>query len=284
MNFDQLNQDFSSLSSHLLYPRLYSLFDTYVYARRELSLRDRRYTLSTLRVSASRYRTTVFLLAGKEREEVLDFDFTISPFMHLRVFSCKNQEFLEILASTTEGTVATTVELNYSRVTCEKLSTNVSLLKNIKYIFMGGLGINEIPEEICWNMFNLEVLMADNNRLVTIPRDLYKIRSLKIVNFSHNKILRVPDEFEMCCRLTVADFGHNRHMRIPNFFLRMMLENEKLNLILPRDDVSTRENTIPYLENLKKYREIISLIDSLIPMPIADELKPHVLEQGTEAH
>jgi len=69
--------------------------------------------------------------------------------------------------------------------------------------------LTQFPEEIFSLADTLEILDLSHNRLSKLPKDLHRLKKLKIAFFSNNLFSEVPDVFSSCTNLYMLGFKAN---------------------------------------------------------------------------
>jgi Leucine-rich repeat (LRR) protein len=71
-----------------------------------------------------------------------------------------------------------------------------------------------VPSELC-NIISLTKLIADENRLSSLPKEISSLTNLTEVNFTGNLFADIPQELFKLEKLQCLFFGHNKLIAIP---------------------------------------------------------------------
>ncbi len=132
--------------------------------------------------------------------------------------------------------------------------------------------LSTFPQEIFTLASSLEILDLSNNRLSTLPKELYKLKKLKIAFFSNNLFSEVPDVFKRCEHLYMLGFKANCIERFDEDILPLSISW----LILTDNKIKSIPHSIGKLSKLQKCALAGNQIQS-VPKEIATCTKLELL-------
>lgn len=115
----------------------------------------------------------------------------------------------------------------------EKLSDRVMKLKNLRWLYLFGNNLTEIPKTI-FGLENLELLDCSNNNITALPNEITALTKLKKLKLKGNKIKSIPkDLFEMKS-IEEVDLSKNDYLNKDEVFNLLISSGriDEINLIL----------------------------------------------------
>jgi protein-tyrosine phosphatase len=85
---------------------------------------------------------------------------------------------------------------NLSRLQIQRIPQEIRCFSWLRELLLGDNNISILPDTIFLQMQSLEVLDLMENKLVTVPRSIFQLRSLRRVLLDHNKIANLPDDID----------------------------------------------------------------------------------------
>lgn len=98
----------------------------------------------------------------------------------------------ELVSCVTERTPS----CNLSRLQIQRIPQELRCFSWLRELLLGDNNIALLPDTIFLQMQQLEVLDLMENKLVTVPRSVFQLRSLKKILLDHNRIANLPDEID----------------------------------------------------------------------------------------
>jgi Leucine-rich repeat (LRR) protein len=90
-----------------------------------------------------------------------------------------------------------------------------------KAINLTGQGFEELPTELGL-LDNLEILIAERNRLKELPQEIWKLKNLRHLNVSHNKLENIPAEIQNLKNLRRLNVSYNPLTTLPKEIARLV--------------------------------------------------------------
>jgi Leucine-rich repeat (LRR) protein len=139
--------------------------------------------------------------------------------------------------------------LNLNKNLLTVIPDNISKLKNIETLAIGGNPLNKISEEL-WNLQNLKTLALWETNLRYIPKQIKNLFKLEKLYLSKNDIGHIPLEFFCLKELVELDLGDNR-IRTISKSIGKLAKLKKLNLT-NNSDLSELPETIYNLSDIEE--------------------------------
>ncbi|MCH2043270.1 MAG: leucine-rich repeat domain-containing protein [Saprospiraceae bacterium] len=140
-----------------------------------------------------------------------------------------------------------------------KLPKEICQLESLRYLVLGDLNIDSLPDCIC-ELKNLEILKVYINPIRELPKDFGQLLKLKKVEFTHTGLEDLPNSFTELENLEIAVLTRNRIRELP----------EKMNGLKKLKQLDLENNhlfTIP---------ESVSSLDSLQDLNLKDNNLKHI--------
>jgi len=92
----------------------------------------------------------------------------------------------------------------------KKLPASISKLKEIKQLYISGIGLETYPVEFCY-FSKLERLVMNNNNIETIPNEIVNLTSLNYLSIRMNNISSLPIEIKLLKNYNKFDIYHDSY-------------------------------------------------------------------------
>jgi len=109
-------------------------------------------------------------------------------------------------------------------------------------------GLESFPQEIFTLADTLEILDLSHNNLASLPKDLNRLKKLKIAFFSYNLFTEVPNVFKDCKQLNMLGFKANKIISFAEDILPLSINW----LILTDNEIEVLPSSIGKLHKLQK--------------------------------
>lgn len=84
----------------------------------------------------------------------------------------------------------------------------------VKQLILSGQKLKKIPKEV-FELYNLELLDVSRNKIETFPVELIKLKKLEEIDLSNNKIEALPEEIREMKRMRKMDLTRNKIWKLP---------------------------------------------------------------------
>ncbi|CAK9040341.1 Leucine-rich repeat protein SHOC-2 (Protein soc-2 homolog) (Protein sur-8 homolog), partial [Durusdinium trenchii] len=91
----------------------------------------------------------------------------------------------------------------------------VAELGSLNFLDISDNSIKELPDGMLGKLKALEVIVASNNLITSLPNDLGFAERLRLLDVSHNKLQRMPESIGLLGCLQVLDASWNQLERLP---------------------------------------------------------------------
>lgn len=139
----------------------------------------------------------------------------------------------------------TNLNMSLKQLIC--IPEEISLLRNLKYLYLSNNRISTLPETFV-NLINLTNLYLSNNRISVLPQGFVNLINLTHLGLSNNNISTLPDAFGNLVLLKFLYLSNNRISALPNSFGNL---KNLYNLLLSNNRISTLPDAFGNLELLK---------------------------------
>jgi internalin A len=109
---------------------------------------------------------------------------------------------------------AQTGELDLSNLHLSSLPPELSVLKKLARLYLGGNELTELPREI-GSLTELKLLTLDNNRLTSLPPEIGFLTKLTDLRLAHSQVTALPPEIGKLTALTELGLHDNRLESLP---------------------------------------------------------------------
>ena len=108
-------------------------------------------------------------------------------------------------------------------------SKNIENLSQLIYLDLSFNALDILPTELC-SLKNLEVLLLNDNRIVTIPDTINQLTHIKLLNLSNNEFTAIPNSLGFLVNVEEIDISMNTVTQFNDVLLKLP-KIKKLNLV-----------------------------------------------------
>lgn len=179
---------------------------------RILNLNEHNYSLSDLKRRANFFKNTV-LIHG-ERVFVLPMSMKSKIFGHIDVYPehISSKQTQEILDNTPDYELAKLTPIKHLCVIeseFEDLPDELDNLNELQLLDIEGSLMRPIVPSVISNLTSLISLNIANNKLHSIPPELFQLPNLEYLDLSRNQLTAIPTEIQQLTRLKKLDISSN---------------------------------------------------------------------------
>lgn len=103
------------------------------------------------------------------------------------------------------------LDLSHNPINCSgQMQDVVHRLRGLRELRFYRLGLKELSDFICKNLFRLEILGLSDNALTALPSEITNLLFLREIYLSNNLLKSFPSELGVLPRLEVIDVGQNQ--------------------------------------------------------------------------
>jgi hypothetical protein len=161
---------------------------------------------------------------------------------------------------------------------------------DLKHLSLSCNIIKVIPESIA-TLTNLKYFNLDDNKIMVIPESFAALTKLKRLDLNNNKIRVIPESFAALTNLVALNLDNNMIANVPDVLAELnnlkhllISENpflEKISYSLFHRGSISLSVIIEYFKRSRIMKmAAIKLVWDFLPMPIAEEIGPHIVEIG----
>lgn len=110
-------------------------------------------------------------------------------------------------------------ELLLSSNYLDAIPIEIGFLTSLKKVIISGDRIKAVPRQL-FELVDLEELGL-GNRLTEIPKEISKLKNLKILDLSRNNLTDLPEEITLCENLEYLYLQHNDFKEIPEAIFKL---------------------------------------------------------------
>lgn len=139
--------------------------------------------------------------------------------------------------------------------------------KQVTKLNLSGCNLKEIPEDLFYTYTNLTKLILSNNRIKVIPKEILKLKKLKVLDLANNEISVLQGAVFKLSKLQTLNLYGNQIKKFP----KQVMDSSIQKLIVSKNPIEEGE-----LERLKEKCEVVFTLKSQETSAKATTVTPEI--------